>query len=54
MADAQDQSISVRTTKSVKEAAEAAAKADGRKVADYVKRVLIQDLRAKGFLKGDE
>lgn len=43
-------SIGIRVFPAVKEALEAAAKADRRSVASYIETVLVTDLEAKGFL----
>lgn len=43
-------SIGIRVLPIVKEALEAAAKADRRSVASYIETVLVADLEAKGFL----
>ncbi|WP_163681134.1 YlcI/YnfO family protein [Magnetospirillum aberrantis] len=45
-----DAAISVRVTPDVKEAAEKAAKEDGRTLAAYVERLLAAHLREKGYL----
>jgi hypothetical protein len=43
--------ISVRVSEAVKQAAERAAKDDTRTVASYVEKLIIDDLKAKGYLK---
>lgn len=43
-------SIGVRVLPVVKEALEAAAKADRRSVASYIEMVLVADLESKAFL----
>lgn len=43
-------SLGIRIEPAVKDALEAAAKADRRTVASYVEMILIADLEAKGFL----
>ena len=47
------EAISVRVSEAVKKAAEAAAAEDSRSVASYVEKLLVADLRAKGFLALD-
>ena len=44
------ETISVRVAPSLKAAVEAAAKADDRKLAAFVKAVLTRHLRATGFI----
>ncbi len=44
--------ISVRVETQVKEAAEKAARDDGRTLAQYVERLLIAHLKENGFLPG--
>lgn len=46
--------VSIRVEQVVKAALERAAKADDRTVAQYVERLIIADLRAKGLLKDDQ
>jgi predicted HicB family RNase H-like nuclease len=43
--------ISVRVEVEIKAAAEKAAEADGRTLANWVERVLVQELRKQGLLK---
>jgi hypothetical protein len=43
--------ISIRVTEDVKKAAEKAAKDDTRSVTSYVEKLIIEDLKAKGYLK---
>jgi hypothetical protein len=43
--------IGIRVTPSVKEAAEKAAAADHRSLASLIELLLIEHLKAKGFLK---
>ncbi|MUZ63500.1 YlcI/YnfO family protein [Agrobacterium vitis] len=47
---AKTSALSVRVPDEVKEAAEKAAKDDGRSLASYVERVLVQHLKDKGYL----
>lgn len=42
--------ISLRVEPEVKEALEAAARADGRTMAQFVERMLVAQLRESGFL----
>ncbi|MGN7825989.1 hypothetical protein ACTJJ8_04520 [Agrobacterium radiobacter] len=44
-------SLGIRIEPAVKDALEAAAKADRRSVAAYVEKLIVDDLEAKGFLK---
>lgn len=44
-------SLGIRIEPAVKDALEAAAKADRRSVAAYVEKLIVDDLHAKGFLK---
>ncbi len=44
-------SLGIRIEPAVKDALEAAAKADRRSVAAYVEKLIVDDLQAKGFLK---
>lgn len=46
--------LGIRIEQNVKDALEAAAKADRRTVAAYVEKLIIDDLEAKGFLPRDE
>jgi hypothetical protein len=48
---AKTSAISVRVSDQVKAAAEKAAADDHRSVASYVERLLVEDLKKKGFLK---
>jgi hypothetical protein len=43
--------ISIRVTEEVKNAAEKAAEDDTRSVTSYVEKLIIEDLKAKGYLK---
>ena len=43
-------SIGIRIEQAVKDALEAAAKADRRTVASFIEKLIIDDLEAKGFL----
>ena len=43
-------SIGIRIEPIVKEAIEAAAKADRRSVAAYIEKLIVDDLEVKGFL----
>jgi len=43
--------ISVRVSDDVKAAAEKAAAADRRPLASYVEKLLVEHLKAKGYLK---
>jgi hypothetical protein len=44
-------SIGIRIEPDVKTAAEKAAAEDGRTLANYIERMLIEHLREKGYLK---
>lgn len=44
--------VSLRVEPDVKDALEAAARADGRTMAQFVERLLISHLRSGGFLAG--
>jgi hypothetical protein len=46
-----DTAISVRVSEAVKKAAEKAAKDDSRSVASLVEKLLVEKLRAMGYLK---
>lgn len=46
--------LGIRISPSIKEALEAAAKADRRSVAAYVEKLIADDLEAKGLLPKDE
>ncbi|QIX21301.1 hypothetical protein FOB41_09215 [Agrobacterium pusense] len=46
-------SLGIRIEPSVKDALEAASKADRRSVAAYVEKLIIDDLKNKGFLKDE-
>jgi hypothetical protein len=48
---AKTSAISLRVSDQVKAAAEKAAADDSRSVASYVEKVLVEDLKKKGFLK---
>ncbi len=43
--------ISVRVSEAVKAAADKAAKDDTRTVTSYVEKLIVEDLKAKGYLK---
>jgi hypothetical protein len=46
-----DAAISVRVSEQVKQATEKAAQDDRRSVASYVEKLLVEHLKAKGYLK---
>ncbi len=46
-------SIGIRVEPAVKDALDAAAKADRRSTASYVEKLLIEDLITKGYLPTD-
>jgi hypothetical protein len=48
---AKTSAISVRVSEQVKQAAEKAAEDDRRSLASYVEKLLVEHLKAKGYLK---